>query len=210
MAILATAGEGPRGGKRRPRRCARVIARPLALHAVAPASGAPAMSSCRPASRASPSSCMALAMGDQHRLAEAHGDRRGGLAHMDHERAAAARCRRHTSEWCRGNASRHRRLVGGRRLIAGQIRRSIASPSPSQPGPFGKTIVPVEARMPPRPCVASASTEVSENYDSAVKQLTPKIRSRCYVPPRSSILQLDRVGMRGSHDNQTDPSNPFP
>jgi hypothetical protein len=33
----------------------------------------------------------ALAMGDQHRLAEACGDRRGGVADMDHERAAADR-----------------------------------------------------------------------------------------------------------------------
>jgi hypothetical protein len=31
----------------------------------------------------------ALAMGNQHRLAQARGDRRGGVAHMDHERAAA-------------------------------------------------------------------------------------------------------------------------
>jgi hypothetical protein len=30
-------------------------------------------------------------MGDQHRLAEARGDRRGGVADMDHERAAADR-----------------------------------------------------------------------------------------------------------------------
>ena len=33
----------------------------------------------------------ALAMCDQHRLAEARGDRRGGVADMDHERAAADR-----------------------------------------------------------------------------------------------------------------------
>ena len=32
----------------------------------------------------------ALAMGDQHRLAEARGDRRGGMADMDHERARQA------------------------------------------------------------------------------------------------------------------------
>ena len=30
----------------------------------------------------------ALAMRDQHRLTEARGDRRGGVADMDHERAA--------------------------------------------------------------------------------------------------------------------------
>ena len=33
----------------------------------------------------------ALAMGNQYRLAEARGDRRGGVADMDHERAAADR-----------------------------------------------------------------------------------------------------------------------
>jgi hypothetical protein len=33
----------------------------------------------------------ALAMGDQHHLAEARGDRRDGMADMDHERAAADR-----------------------------------------------------------------------------------------------------------------------
>ena len=32
----------------------------------------------------------ALAMCDQHRLAQARSDRRGGVADMDHERAAAA------------------------------------------------------------------------------------------------------------------------
>ena len=32
----------------------------------------------------------ALAMGDQYRLAEARGDRRGGVADMDHERAVAS------------------------------------------------------------------------------------------------------------------------
>jgi hypothetical protein len=30
-------------------------------------------------------------MGDQHRLAQPRGDRRGGVADMDHERAAADR-----------------------------------------------------------------------------------------------------------------------
>jgi hypothetical protein len=30
----------------------------------------------------------------QHRLAQARGDRRGGMADMDHQRAAADRCRR--------------------------------------------------------------------------------------------------------------------
>ena len=33
-------------------------------------------------------------MGDQHRLAEARGDRRGGVADMDHERSPGGRTRR--------------------------------------------------------------------------------------------------------------------
>jgi hypothetical protein len=40
---------------------------------------------------ASDARAAALAMRDQHRLAEARGDRRGGVADMDHERAAADR-----------------------------------------------------------------------------------------------------------------------
>jgi hypothetical protein len=57
----------------------------------------------------------ALAMRDQDRLAEARGDRRGGVADMDHERAAADRgavdpFRREAQIVCH----RHRGLAGGR------------------------------------------------------------------------------------------------
>jgi hypothetical protein len=52
-------------------------------------------------------------MRDQHRLAETRGDRRGGVADMDHERAAADRGAVDPS---RGEAQimrdRHRRLAG--------------------------------------------------------------------------------------------------
>ena len=56
----------------------------------------------------------ALAMRDQHRLAEARSDRRGGVADMDHERAAADGG---AVDPFRGEAQimrdRHRRLAGG-------------------------------------------------------------------------------------------------
>jgi hypothetical protein len=68
-------------------------------------------------------------MRDQYRLAEARGDRRGGMADMDRERAAADRS---AVDPFRGEAQvlrhRHRRLAGGgdavdARTCAGSARR---------------------------------------------------------------------------------------
>ena len=60
----------------------------------------------------------AFAMGDQHRLAQPRGYRRGGVADMDHERAAADRG---AVDPFRGETQivrhRHRRLVGGRDAV---------------------------------------------------------------------------------------------
>ena len=60
----------------------------------------------------------ALAMRDQHRLAETRGDRRGGVADMDHERAPTDRGAvdpfRRQAEIMR---DRHRRLAGGRDAV---------------------------------------------------------------------------------------------
>jgi hypothetical protein len=60
----------------------------------------------------------ALAMRNQHRLAQPRGDRRGGMADMDHERAAADRG---AVDPFRGEAQimrdRHRRLAGGRNAV---------------------------------------------------------------------------------------------
>jgi hypothetical protein len=57
----------------------------------------------------------AFAMRDQRRIAPPRGDRRGGMAHMDHQRAAAARGAvdpfRREAQVIR---NRHRRLAGGR------------------------------------------------------------------------------------------------
>ena len=57
-------------------------------------------------------------MRNQHRLAEARGDRGGGVADMDHERAAADRGAvdpfRREAEIVR---RRHRRLAGGRDAV---------------------------------------------------------------------------------------------
>ena len=60
----------------------------------------------------------ALAMRDQYRLAETQANRRGGVADMDHERAAADRGAvdpfRREAEMMR---DRHRRLAGGRDAV---------------------------------------------------------------------------------------------
>ena len=60
----------------------------------------------------------ALAMGDQHRLAQPGGDRRGGVADMDHKRAAADRG---AVDPFRGQPEivrdRDRRLAGGRDAV---------------------------------------------------------------------------------------------
>jgi hypothetical protein len=84
--LLARQAIGLHVGQDRDRKQSRRPHRPIGLLELAGETGG-----CHDVAGAPDAGASALAMGDRYRLSEARGDRRGGVADMDHERAAADR-----------------------------------------------------------------------------------------------------------------------